>query len=282
VSGSEPRHVFGGRVDLDLCVDIARRGKGGRRGTAGATILIDAAEQIPVDIQPHLARAIEDGMLAGGPRILALVGYDPSAGPPGPPPLSSELWYALSALTVRMPRLDEREGQRAAIARALVPVLAARMNIEPPHLDGSAVKAIERAAWPGNLRQMRTVLCAVLAAHRDDRPVSRAEIEAQLDRASFATSAIGRDTEARLRPLFDHLLDEGGFSLSDLERSAYQAAVDRARGNLSAAARLLGLTRAQLAYRSAGATIRPDLGPQGMAWRHKLRSVVATKQSIDI
>lgn len=249
VSGTEPRHVFGARVDLDLCAEIARRGKGGRRGAASETILIDAAEQIPAEIQPHLARAIEDGMLVGGPRVLALVSYDSTAGLPGPPPLSSELWYALSAFTVRMPRLDERDGQRVAIAQALMPVLAARMGIEPPHLEGSAAKAIERASWPGNLRQMRTVLSAVLAAHRNEQLVSRAEIEAQLGRLRFSTPATGEDGERKLRPLLDQLLEDGGFSLSELEQSAYQAAVDRARGNLSAAARLLGLTRAQLAYR---------------------------------
>ncbi|WP_202333480.1 XylR N-terminal domain-containing protein [Mesorhizobium sp. L-8-3] len=248
-SGTEPRHVFGNRVDLDLCAEIARRGKGGRRGPGSETVLIDAAEQIPSDVQPHLARAIEDGMVVGGPRIVALVGYDPSSGPLGPPPLSSELWYALSALAVRMPTLGEREGQRLAIARTLLPVLAARMGIEPPRLDGPAGKAIERATWPGNLRQMRTVLSAVLAAHRDGQAVSRAEIEAQLLRFPFTAMAAGDDPQSRLRPLVDQLLAEGDFSLSELERSAYKAAVDRARGNLSAAARLLGLTRAQLAYR---------------------------------
>ena len=90
---------------------------------------------------------------------------------------------------------------------------------------------------------MRAVLSAVLAAHRDDQPVSRVEIEAQLHRFPVATPAAGDDTQGRLQPLLEQLLDEGGFSLSELERSAYQAAVDRTRGNLSAAARLLGLTR---------------------------------------
>ena len=249
MSGTEPRHIFGARVDLDLCAEIARRGKGGRRSVAGETILIDAVEQVPVDVQPHLVRALGDGMLVGGPRVLALVDCDPSAGLPVPSSLSPDLWYALSALTVRMPRLDERSGQRVAMAQALVSMLAARMGIEQPQLTGSAGKAIEGATWPGNLRQMRTVLSAALAAHRGDQAVSRAEIEAQLLRFPFIASGIGDDAQRKLGPLLGQLLDDGGFSLSALERSAYRAAVDRARGNLSAAARLLGLTRAQLAYR---------------------------------
>ena len=249
MSGTDPRRVFGSRVDLAMCEEIARHGKAGRRGASGETILIDAAEQIPSEIQPHLARAVEEGMLVGGPRVLALLGYDPSAGPPGPPPLSPELWYALSALTVRMPKLDERDGQRAAIAQALVSVLAARMGIEAPQLDGPAAKTIEQSAWSGNLRQMRTVLSAVLAAHHGGQPVSRAEIELQLLRFPSPASAAGEDGESKLRPLLEQLLDEGGLTLPELEQSAYRSAVAKAGGNLSAAARLLGLTRAQLAYR---------------------------------
>lgn len=246
-SGAELRHVFGRRVDLDTCAEIARRGKGGRRGAPSEAIMIDAAEEIPAEIQPHLARAIEEGMLVGGPRVFALVAHDCLAG--ARPPLVPDLHYALAAATVRMPRFDERAGQRAAIAQALLPVLASRMGIEPPAFESAAVKLIEKAAWPGNLRQMRAVLSAVLAAHRGPAPISRAEVEAHLDRLAAAPGAEADAPAGKLDHLLEQLLGEGGFSLSELERSAYQAAVDRSRGNLSAAARLLGLTRPQLAYR---------------------------------
>ena len=118
-SGTEPRHVFGARVDLDLCAEIARHGKGGRRGAAGETILIDAAEQIPADVQPHLARAVGEGMLGRRAARPGAGGLRSVRRPARAASLSSELWYALSALTVRMPGLDEREGQRLAIAQAL-------------------------------------------------------------------------------------------------------------------------------------------------------------------
>lgn len=244
VSGAELRHVFGAGVDHALCGEIARCSKGSRR--AAETILIDAAEQIPADVQPHLARAIEDGMLVGGTRVLATVADDPAG---GPPQLCSELRYALSALTVRMPPLREREGDRAAIAGALVSVLAGRMGIEAPQFDGAAAVAIERSAWPGNVRQMRAVLAAVLAARRGRGPISRDEIEAALARLAFDAAAAGDGPGHGVQPLLERLVGGDGFSLSELERSAYRVAVERAQGNLSAAARLLGLTRAQLAYR---------------------------------
>lgn len=255
-AGAELRHVFGRRVDLDTCAEVARRGKSGRRGSVNEAILIDAAEEIPAEIQPHLARALEEGMLVGGPRVFALVAHDCLAGPR--PPLSPDLHYALSAAAVRMPPFRERDGQRAAIAQALLPVLAARMGIETPAFEASAMRLIEETRWPGNLREMRAVLSAVLAAHQGSAPVSRAEIGKHIGSIGTAKSPAADGPAGRLVPVLEQLLEEGGFSLSQLERAAYQAAVDRSRGNLSAAARLLGLTRPQLAYRLGARQEAPE------------------------
>lgn len=246
--GGELRQIFGCRCDLDLCADIARRGKGGRRGNTPETILIDAAEEIPAEMQPHLARAIEEGLLAGGPRILALVGCQ--SGRAGPPAgMSPELWYALSAATVNLPTLDTRDGDRAMIAEALLPVLAARMGRDSPGLEPAAAKLIERTRWPGNLRQMRAVLSGAMAAQPTGARIAREAVEAQL--ARFDTDR-PNDTPAQedgIASTVGRLLGADGFSLADFERTVYEAAVSLAGGNLSAAARLLGLTRPQLAYR---------------------------------
>ena len=240
------RQVFGAHVDLQLCADIAKQGKAGRRGPAGETILIDAVETIPAAIQPPLARAIEDGVLIGGPRIIALVGEDCTVRPES---LSAALWYALSALVVRMPTLAEREGQRAGIARAMLPMLAARMGKPLPQLDKAAARMIEQETWPSNLPQMQGVLTAVLASHGDGGVLTGRQIAAQLQRFPASPSRVGGAAEQKLGHLIDQTLGAGPFSLSEFEASAYRIAMERAGGNLSAAARLLGLSRAQLAYR---------------------------------
>jgi DNA-binding NtrC family response regulator len=158
------------------------------------------------------------------------------------------LVYALSALTVRMPALAERLVDRVAIAGALLPALAASMGLPSPGLNAGAAAAIERADWPGNLRQLRSVLGAALANHRGGGPITGAEIEAQLARPAPMPKPGGQES-ASLRPWLDRALSSGSFSMAALEREVYDAAVARTDGNLSAAARLLDLTRAQLAYR---------------------------------
>jgi DNA-binding NtrC family response regulator len=143
-----------------------------------------------------------------------------------------------------MPTFGERPDDRVAIARSLLPALASRMGMQAMDLDAGVVAAIQQRDWPGNLRQMRAVLSALLVNHRNGRPMTKSEFD-----KTYARLARKPVTSSDLRSLLDGALAEGRFSFAGLEREAYAAAVARTDGNLSAAARLLGLSRAQLAYR---------------------------------
>lgn len=248
----DTRRIVGMQVDLALCAAISRPEKHARRTSSREIILIDAVETIPAEIQPHFAQAIEEGIALGGPRIVAVTDERCVAEAPGP---LRELLSVLSPLTARLPTLAEREGERAALARSMLPALAARMGLEPACFEAEAEELIEAECWPGNLRQMRHVLIAALDARTDDKAISAAEIETHL--ARFATvSANGGNPRGDSPPAPDRLLESEGFSLAAFEHSLYEAAIDRAQGNLSAAARMLGLTRAQLAYRLENAPPR--------------------------
>jgi len=242
------RHVDGSEVTPETCAEIATSGRNRRRGEAGAAIMIDGIERVPPELHQRLAGAIEKAVVMGGPPVFALSGLDASSAGTSLPP---ELWYALSALTAQMPAFSERPGDCLGIARALLPAIATRMNLPVPKLDAGAARAIEQASWPGNLRQMRSVLSALLATHRHDGPVTRGAFEAQYDRLAHADSLTAGARRPDVRAWLDRELDGENFSITHLEREAYEAAVARTKGNLSAAARLLGLTRAQLAYRLA-------------------------------
>jgi DNA-binding NtrC family response regulator len=242
-SGATLRQMDGSQVTREICAEISRPVRGARRGPSAETFLIDGIEQVPAEIQERLARALEDGLLAGGPRIVALLALDRG------PPLLPVLRYALSALTVSMPSMTERQSDLPAIANALLSVLSARMRQTQPDLDTTAVALIERNAWPGNIQQMRSVLGAALAARRQEGPVTGKEIEAQLDRFRSMDRPRGGEDGSGLHAWIDRAVSAGDFSIAEFERHVYQAAIARTGGNLSAAARLVGLTRAQLSYR---------------------------------
>jgi transcriptional regulator with AAA-type ATPase domain len=184
--------------------------------------------------------------MGAGPRLIALLEHD---GPLEAATLAPDLCAVLAPVTVRMPTLAERRGDRLALARELMLVLAGKIGTDLPELDAGAAEWIEQYAWPGNLRQMRNVFLALLAGHRHQVSITAEEIEAGIDRFSGRTASDSSLSGQSLDLMVDRAVESGGFSLSALEKSAYRSALDHAGGNLSAAARLLGLSRAQLAYR---------------------------------
>lgn len=240
-NAAELRHVGGVEVNLDLCSEIAAARRDNRRGHSDRSIIIDGIERVPNEIQQWLARSIERSSAVGGPKILALAAGDELLARDAMRP---ELWYALSSAVVSMPALAERPSDRLSIARALLPELASRIGTQTPDLEAGVAGAIQQRDWPGNLRQMRSVLSALLVNHRNGRRITSAEFSKTYNRLARKAG-----TSSDLRSLLDGALADGSFSIAEFEQEAYAAAVARTDGNLSAAARLLGLSRAQLAYR---------------------------------
>ncbi|MBL9055198.1 MAG: hypothetical protein JNJ84_02865, partial [Rhodobacteraceae bacterium] len=95
------------------------------------------------------------------------------------------------------------------------------------------------------------VLTAILVEAFDGQPVTAAQVRGVSDRIAPAAAASGAELD--LDGWIAARLDEGGFALDAHEARIRRAALARAGGNLSAAARLLRISRAQLAYREKAA-----------------------------
>lgn len=238
-----PRLVHGSQVSADLLPDIASGTAPARRGAATTEIVIDDLAMVPMSLQPALARAIGEGAAKRRRPVIALL-----AGPPTGDALCHELWLALSAATVTMPAFADRPDDLSDIAKA---TLAGLGDLDPgglPALGPDALTVIRAAPWRGNLPELRAVLAKVLLDRTLLGPISAREIDQKI--AEFAGTPQGTTPDAAVAPdLFAEVIERGGLSLDALHRKLYDEAVLRADGNLSAAARLLGITRAQLAYR---------------------------------
>ena len=148
-----------------------------------------------------------------------------------------DLYYRLNVLSLRMPPLRACGGDAALLARHFAAQAAVRYGRAAPRLDDSAEAALFRYPWPGNARELRhAVERAVLL---DSDGVIRGADLPQPAPARAAADARGGGAPPA----------PPAATLEGMERRLMRQALDDARGNVSAAARRLGITRMAMRYR---------------------------------
>ena len=229
---------------------------------ASGSLFLDEIGELPLDLQAKLLRVLENGeyqrvgetqLRRSSARIIAATNRDLSeevrAGR-----FRSDLYHRLSVFTITLPALRDMGGDRLQLLEHFRGQFCAQLERPPFSLAADA-----RAAWlaygfPGNVRELRNIVIR-LSTKYPGREVGLAELQAEFDPAGN-TPAAPAPHDAPARELSDIALDElraGGFRLDTRLReweSAYiDAAMRLARGNVSAAARLLGIARTTLYHR---------------------------------
>ena len=139
--------------------------------------------------------------------------------------LREDFYYRLNVFAIHVPPLRER--------REDIPVLAERFlaarGLPPEKLSSGARERLVARAWPGNVRELENALERALILAGEGDVV-----------AEHLVTGAG----ARGRGPADLLVE--GFELDAFERDLVHAALERAGGNKTAAAKLLGITRRRL------------------------------------
>ena len=109
-------------------------------------------------------------------------------------------------------------------------------------------QALLEYEWPGNIRELENVIerSVILTEPGTEIDFSvRHDMPFDMAAATISTNLNGAGLAARIA---ETALD-GGLTIADLDAAIIAAAVARSDGNLSQAARVIGLSRRQLAYR---------------------------------
>ncbi len=143
-----------------------------------------------------------------------------------------DLLYRINTFTIEIPPLRDRREDVPVLAEYFLSLFAAEMRKPIKGISLAALEILRGYSWPGNIRELRNVLerAVVLCAGRDIEP------EDLPQDLRFAVSA-RRETP------------EGANTIEVVERSLIVDALESAKGNISAAARILGITRNTLRYR---------------------------------
>jgi len=215
------------------------KGHVGRVASAATgTLFLDEVAELPLSAQTALLRFLEDGTYnrvgeseerhADARLVCATCRDLPAMVEKGT--FRRDLYFRIKGARLGLPALRERT-DLLDLARALLARLAAPN--EPPALLPDAEAALLGYTWPGNVRELRTAMSHALAL---------AEGEA-IDRGHLP-----EDLGAAAPP--PPLPENGGASAEgsrrSAEREALRSALERARGNLSEAARMLGVARSTL------------------------------------
>lgn len=135
-----------------------------------------------------------------------------------------DLFYRINLITLRLPPLRERRDDIPLLARHFAEQAAADQHIATPEIAPEAMEMLCRLDYPGNIRQLRNIVeRAVLIGGPRLLP------------SAFDTAGAMLPTPNTPAPTLD-----------DSEARAIADALARCEGNLSRAARILGLTRQSL------------------------------------
>lgn len=228
----------------------------------GGTLFLDEIGDMPLSAQAKLLRVLQDGEVErlggnGGKRVdvrvVTATHVDLEAAV-AQGRFRRDLFYRLHVYPIRIPPLRERPEDIEPLARHLIRRFAAQHGKHTIGLSDRALDAMLQHAWSGNVRELENLIERGVILVASGTRIDVEHLFPTLCRLSPAESVLnheGRLTQAapaKAAAWFDELQAQG-LSLEALEQALLHEAVQRHQGNLSAAARSLGLTRAQLRYR---------------------------------
>ena len=165
----------------------------------------------------------------------------------------SDLYYRLKVLSLDIPPLRERLDDLPPLFEHFAALTARRYGLPAPALSPGALEAAHRYDWPGNVRELAHMVerAALLGAGRP--------LDAQALGLAPPTPALAADPADPADPV--DTLD--GLTLEAAERRLITRALHRTGGNVSEAARRLGVSRMALRYRIRKLGIEPRQPKEG-------------------
>jgi two-component system response regulator AtoC len=228
----------------------------------GGTLFFDEIGDLPASIQPKLLRLLENRTFEplGSGRtsdvdIRIICATNRNLGQlVGEGRFREDLFYRINTFTIEMPPLRDRREDISPLADFFLRRFAFEARKGVVAFSPGAADYLAAYPWPGNVRELKNVIeRAVILC-------SGTEILAEdLPRELRRACENGNGSRPAASP------DPGSASnqIESAERSLIQGALDRAAGNVSAAARLLGITRNTLRYRMRKYELDPEQGAGG-------------------
>lgn len=223
--------------------------KKGRLEMAGeGTVFFDEIGDLPLTLQAKLLRYMEyrEFTRVGGTRtyfskvrIIAATNRD-LHGLVAQGRFRQDLLFRLKVITIHVPPLRDRLEDVPALVQYFLARINQELGTKANRVEDRAMAILRTHTWPGNVRELKNVLTKIILESRGSVILADPLIKA------LAADHPGRLTEA------------GPSSLDELEKQHIQRIMLETKGNLSAAARILGISRPTLRQRLKNFGLKRD------------------------
>ena len=215
----------------------------------GGTLFLDEIGDMPVDLQSHLLRFLQEGTISrvggrgdtipGDVRIIAATNVDLTAAMRSGR-FREDLFFRLNVLSLHMPPLRDRVGDLEPLVLRFLAESAEQIGRPVPGIAGDAMAMLLAHKWPGNVRELKSaifrsvVMCNGDMVQADDISLTNLARHGE-PKASWAEPPVRAATpiDMRSRP-------------APIGREALAAALLRNHENISATSHELGVSRVTL------------------------------------
>jgi DNA-binding NtrC family response regulator len=221
------------------------------------TLFLDEIGELPIELQAKLLRVLENGEFqrvgetqtrVSKARVIAATNRDLrkeiKAGR-----FRADLFHRLSVFSISVPPLRELGYDRILLLDHFRNLFARQHASVPFTLSAAALERWLRYDFPGNVRELKNIVIR-LSAKYAGHELEAEEIEAEFDLEPDGERSNGSEPQSLIDVAKKRLQKEKNFNLDDMLRETEQAFVEAAlalaHGNVSNAAKLLGVNRTTL------------------------------------
>jgi len=223
-----------------------------------STLFLDEIGELPLELQAKLLRVLENGEYqrvgetqsrVSSARVVAATNRDMRQEMRNGR-FRADLYHRLSVFTVNVPPLRDLGDDKRLLLDQFRDFYARQAAVKAFELDAKAMGLWLEYGYPGNVRELRNIVIRLTTKHAGQQ-VNSEQLQAELDMESMEIDLpAGQDFNAVLEAAKKHLQLQKNFNLDHTlqqwEKGYVEAALLITQGNLSQAAKLLGIHRTTL------------------------------------
>lgn len=204
----------------------------------GGTLFLDEVGDIPQQLQVKLLRFLQERSIerVGGRKPIAIdtrivcATHQDLEAMVSQARFREDLFYRLAEVTVRIPSLTERPGDAVLLAKNFLNRFATEMNPTISGFTPDALTIIDEHDWPGNVRELENcVKRAVILA--EGKRITSDDLDLSANRENDGSTTMPLNLKA---------------AREEADRRVIRQAIARSDGNISGAAKMLGISRPTL------------------------------------